>query len=127
MIYPGVEAQVSTTYINSSTPNTISFILNGLFARDMPRRNGHSAVLGLEPFLTACLQHRFSQQPRPSTMGKRRDGVLSTLNAAIEVMNLAKEVSSVTPAKAVFGSVSVILTMISVCFPSSDDIFHVHV
>ena len=45
---------------------------------------------------------------------KRRDGALSALNTAIEAMNLAKEVSGVTPAKAVFGSVSVLLTMIRV-------------
>ena len=46
------------------------------------------------------------------------------LNVAIEAMNLAKEISSVTPAKAVFGSVSVLLTMIRVrLFPSSDDTF----
>ena len=41
---------------------------------------------------------------------------LSLLNAAIEAMNLAKEISSVTPAKAVFGSVSALLTMIRVRF-----------
>ena len=46
---------------------------------------------------------------------KGRDGVISALNATIEAMNLAKEVSSITPAKAVFGSVSVLLTMIKVC------------
>jgi len=51
-----------------------------------------------------------SQRPR------RQDGVLSTLNVAIDVLNLAKEVSSVTPAKAVFGSVSVLLTMVRVRF-----------
>ena len=51
-----------------------------------------------------------SQQP------ERRDGALSALNTAIEAMNLAKEVSSVTPAKAVFGSVGVLLTMIRVPF-----------
>jgi hypothetical protein len=45
---------------------------------------------------------------------QRRDGALSLLNAAIEAMNLAKEISSPTPAKAVFGSVSIILTMIRV-------------
>ena len=45
---------------------------------------------------------------------RRRDGALSLLNAAIEAMNLAKEVSSATPAKAVFGSVSAILVMIRV-------------
>ena len=45
---------------------------------------------------------------------RRRDGALSLLDAAIEAMNLAKEVSSATPAKAVFGSVSAILVMIRV-------------
>ena len=47
---------------------------------------------------------------------KARDGVVSGLNTAIEALNLAKEVSSVTPAKAVFGSVSAILAMIRVSF-----------
>ena len=47
---------------------------------------------------------------------KEREGVVSALNAAIEVLNLAKEVSSATPAKAVFGSVSVILATIRVSF-----------
>ena len=45
---------------------------------------------------------------------KRQDGTLSLLNAAIEAMNLAKELSSVTPAKAVFGSVGILLAMIKV-------------
>ena len=45
---------------------------------------------------------------------QRRDDALSSLNAVIEAMNLAKEVSSITPAKAVFGSVSIILTTIRV-------------
>ena len=47
---------------------------------------------------------------------KERDGAISTLNVFIEVSNLAKEISSITPAKAVFGSVAVILTMIGVRF-----------
>ena len=42
------------------------------------------------------------------------DGVVSGLNVAIDALNLAKEVSSITPAKAVFGSVSIILTTIKV-------------
>jgi len=45
---------------------------------------------------------------------KGRDGTVSALNATIEALNLAKEFSSITPAKAVFGSVSVILTVIKV-------------
>ena len=49
---------------------------------------------------------------------KGREGTISTLNAAIEVINLAKEVSSIAPAGAVFGSVSVILTTIKVSLPS---------
>ena len=45
---------------------------------------------------------------------KGREGAISVLDAAIEALNLAKELSSITPAKAVFGSVSVILAMIRV-------------
>ena len=57
---------------------------------------------------------------------KRRDDALSLLNVSIEAMNLAKEISSVTPAKAVFGSVSVLLTMIRVRSPLiSHDILQV--
>ena len=52
---------------------------------------------------------------------KGQDDVLSLLNMAIEAVNLAKEVSSATPAKAVFGSVSSLLTMIRVCFTLFSD------
>ena len=45
---------------------------------------------------------------------KEREGTISALNAAIEALNLAKEISSITPAKAAFGSVSVVLTMVKV-------------
>ena len=48
---------------------------------------------------------------------KGRNNVLSTLDVTIEVLNIAKEISSITPAKAVFGSVGVLLTMIKVRFP----------
>jgi hypothetical protein len=47
---------------------------------------------------------------------ERRDIAISSLNLAIEVSNLAKEFCSITPAKPVFGSFSVILTMIKVRF-----------
>jgi hypothetical protein len=47
---------------------------------------------------------------------RHRDVTLSTLNAAIEATNLAKEIASITPAKAVFGSVSVVLALIRVSF-----------
>ena len=58
---------------------------------------------------------------------KGRDGVVSSLNMAIDGLNLAKELSSVTPAKAVFGSVGILLTMIRVrllLFP--DEMLQVH-
>ena len=45
-----------------------------------------------------------------------REKVIFSLNAAIDTLNLVKEVSTITPAKAVFGSVGVILTMIKVIF-----------
>ena len=61
-----------------------------------------------------------SQLPRVSTMEaelqrpKGREKTISALSVAIETLNLAKELSSITPAKAVFGSVSVILVTIRV-------------
>ena len=58
---------------------------------------------------------------------KRQDNALSLLNTAIEAMNLAKEVSSMTPAKAVFGSVSILLTMIRVRFLYFDETFQVQI
>jgi hypothetical protein len=44
------------------------------------------------------------------------DSVLSMLNVVIEALSLTKEVSSITPAKAAFGPVSVLLIMIRVHF-----------
>ena len=59
---------------------------------------------------------------------KRRDNALSLLNVAIEAVNLAKELSSVTPAKAVFSSVSVLLVMIRVrILHFSNDVFWIHI
>ena len=58
-----------------------------------------------------------------SQLQKRQNNALTLLNAAIEAMNLAKEISSATPVKAVFGSVGVLLTMIRVCFPFFDILF----
>ena len=51
-----------------------------------------------------------------SKQSKRRDDVLSSLNVTIEGLNIAQNLSSITPAKAVFSTVSVILTMIRVNF-----------
>jgi len=41
------------------------------------------------------------------------------LNAAIDAMDLAEKISSITPAKAVFATVGVLLAMIKVFFSSS--------
>ena len=60
------------------------------------------------------------QLPRVSTMDpspqrpKGHDDTLVKLNEAIEDLNRAKEVSSITPAKAVFGSTSALLPTIRV-------------
>ena len=64
--------------------------------------------------------------PNPQQQ-KRQENALSLLNVAIDAMNLAKEVSSATPAKAVFGSVSIILLMIRVYFLLFDYPSRVHV
>ena len=61
-----------------------------------------------------------SQQP------EGHDTVLSSLNLAIDGLNLTKEVLSATPAKAVFGSVAVLLTMIRVLLLFCDGMFRAH-
>ena len=47
---------------------------------------------------------------------KRREDILSSLNVIIEGLNIVASLSSITPAKAVFSTVSVILAMIRVSF-----------
>jgi len=69
--------------------------------------------------------------PRAATMTtesqpKNREGALSSLNVAIDIVNLAKEVSDITPAKAAFGTVSILLTMIRVRLLFRDAMFQVH-
>ena len=54
----------------------------------------------------------------PNQQQKGRENTISLLNVAIDAMNLAKEATSATPAKAVFGSVSILLMMIKVRSPS---------
>ena len=51
-----------------------------------------------------------------SKQSKRGENVLSSLNVIIEGLDVAEKVSSMTPAKAVFSTVRVILTMIRVSF-----------
>ena len=66
------------------------------------------------PHILRATPHRASTMDRDSRRQQRQDNVLSSLNAAIEALNLTKEVLSITPAKAVCGSVGVILAMIRV-------------
>ena len=47
---------------------------------------------------------------------KGRDCVVSTLNALIQILNIAKDACAIPPAQVAFGSVSVLLTMIRVRF-----------
>jgi hypothetical protein len=47
---------------------------------------------------------------------KGRDGAFSSLNVAIDAINLAKDIVDIAPAKAAFCSVCALLTMIRVRF-----------
>ena len=47
---------------------------------------------------------------------KGRDGALASLNVAIEALDLAKEISCIAPARALFGLVVALLTTIRVRF-----------
>ena len=47
---------------------------------------------------------------------KERNGTISSLNVAIDTLNLARDISGIAPAQVAFGSVSTLLTMIRVRF-----------
>ena len=58
---------------------------------------------------------------------KGRDSALSSLNMAIETLNLAKDISGIAPVKAALGSVSVLLTMVRVrSLPLQSDVQRSH-
>ena len=84
--------------------------LGSVRVRDLP--HGPHAALVSRSYLESqrsTMKAKF-QQP------KEREGVISELNTAIETLNLAKEASGIAQAKAVFGSVSIILATIRVSF-----------
>jgi hypothetical protein len=99
--------------LNSSLYNVLQRLpLVSTRVRILPR------CLVATTFLPAMIASTFNLEPMdPSVQRrKRRDIVLSSLDVAIEASNLAKEFCSITPAKPVFASFSVILTMIRVNF-----------
>ena len=58
---------------------------------------------------------------------KGRGRVISTLNIAIDSLNIAKEATSTTPINPVFGSVALLLTMIRVnSFLFHDEMLQTH-
>ena len=62
-----------------------------------------------------------------SQQTKLQDRTISSLDTAIEALNLAKENSSITPTQAVFGSVSALLAMIRVLFLLfCNDVLRIH-
>jgi len=84
--------------------DSMSLIAVGVHPHSQLARNILFRYVDFEPM--------YPNTPQP----KRRNNVVSSLNVAIETLNLAKEVSGITPAKAVFGFVSVLLTMVRVSF-----------
>ena len=69
----------------------------------------------------------YTPLPRTSAMAsesqgtKGRDRLLSALEIVIQGLNLAKDTCGFPPAQAAFGSVSALLTMIRVRFPTLCD------
>ena len=84
-----------------------------------PPRYQHS-----EPLSQPAPHPLFPKILRTSTMtsipqqSKRRDGALSTLDAYIQAVNLAKDTCGIPLAQAAFASASALLTMIRVRSPT---------
>ena len=60
---------------------------------------------------------------QPKEQNKR---ALFALNMAINSLSIAKEASSMTPAAAAFGAVTILLTIIKVCLLLRDRMLRVH-
>jgi len=84
------------------------------------RGDGRSPLLGLGFLLTVYALRRFLPATCVSTMAakfrqqKGTDGTLSSLNGAIEALDIARENSGITQAKTAFDSVSALLVVIRV-------------
>ena len=89
--------------------------------RPAPTRRCNKTAAHFGVFLVTCIASSSPQMPRFSMVRKflprwGPDATSTTLDVAIEALNLAKEISSVTPAKAAFGSVGVVLAVVKVPF-----------
>ena len=77
----------------------------------------------------ALFLHRTTTRTMASTQQpKGRDGVLTALDLLIQALNIAKDACGIPPAQVAFGSASVLLTMIRVCFsllPEDEFVAHV--
>ena len=83
---------------------------------------------------TARLSRHYLPLPQVSTMDRKpqrpkdRAGAISALKAAIEAVDLAEKTSSIPSAESAFGSVSILLAVVRVCFlPFCDDLLQVHI
>ena len=87
-------------------------------------RGSNSPCLYLTPLPRSTLRFDHGGQTQTAQEG---DIIHSSLNAAIDGLNLAKEFSSITPATPIFGAVAVFLTMLRVNFHLfRDEMFHAH-
>ena len=78
-----------------------------------PHRHSEYSVPSLPSTATLrlpCLSTMTDKSKQP----KNRDGVILLLDAAIDLVNIGKEAASMTPAPAVFGIATIILTTIKV-------------
>ena len=94
--------------------------LVGPTAPGVPCRDGRSSLSAFGIFHTTSAQHRYlARLPHVSTMtdkSKKGDGAILSLDVAISLVNIGKEASSMTPAPAVFGVATILLTTIRVGF-----------
>ena len=117
--------------VNASATNTILFI-KWLFTQARDDRFAAHLYLCLGPSSQPTPYIVSSQLPQLFAMDtkyqrqKEQNNAVSSLNLAIEALNLAKEIANATPAKAVFGSVGVLLTMIRVRFLFRHEVFRTH-
>ena len=102
----GTSSVVSTF----SSSNGSNAKVDAIGVRDLPRNLLYSTATSQLPCVSTMTDK--SKQP------KKHDGAILSLDVALGLVNIGKEASSMTPAPAVFGIATILLTTIRVSYTS---------
>ena len=118
---PGVHPFARPGIQLGTGPGWICFSISAVFLLD-GKRNPPIIVPAIRSQFPPGIQPGANSWCTDKPPSERRERTVSFLNRVIEALNFAKEVSSVTPAKAVFGSVGLLIMIKVRSSPHGNDL-----